>query len=228
MTTGTDVLDTRNDPYASYGAKVGTTGQFLSFKSGEFLFGHDATELPIGTRLVANMPALRVGWRRWFGAEVTEDLTEPLVSAGPMQRRDTLGDLDESKWETDDRGDPRDPWQLTNILELSDGEETYIYSTGSKGGIGAIGRLCKEYGKEYRLRPGMLPIIELGRDFYNHKKFGKTYFPEFKIVGWADENNPSLEGEGEEKIPFEPATESVASTKAAPAATNGGRRATRF
>jgi hypothetical protein len=205
MTDSRDLLDPRNDPYAAYGAKVGTTGQYLTFKQGEFLAGQNADELKLGTKLVANMPGLRIGWRRWFAAQVTDDLTEPLISGPVTQRRESLGDNNQDLWERDDRGEPRDPWQLTNILEFSDGDgNVYIYSTGSKGGIGAIGRLCKEYGNERRQRPGMLPIITLGRDFYTHPRFGKTYFPVFTIVGWTDENNPSVDGDSEgDDIPFD-------------------------
>jgi hypothetical protein len=199
------IATTGADPYSAYGAKVGTTGQFLSFKNGEYLYGQNADELKLGTKLIANMPGLRIGWRRWFGGQVTDDLTEPLIDAPPIRSRKDLGDNDQSEWEKDDRGEPRDPWQMTNILDLSDGRETYIYSTGSKGGIGAIGRLCAAYGKERRQRPGMLPIITLGRDFYNHTKFGKTYFPKFEIVGWTDEVSPSVDSDADDDVPFDPA-----------------------
>lgn len=213
MSDSREVLDPRSDPYASYGAKVGATGQYLSFDSGEFQYGQNKAELKLGSRLVANMPGLRVGWRRWYGGQVTDDLTELLAECRPMQRRNDLGDEDVALWEkpkatpNNPTPAPRDPWQITNILELmgEDGE-TYIFSTGSKGGIGAIGRLCTAYGKERRMRPGMLPIIELGRDSYMHKEYGKTYFPVFTIVGWTDEDAPSV-GEGtesEEEIPFDP------------------------
>jgi hypothetical protein len=213
----TAVAKTGVDPFASYGAKVGKTGQYLSFnRAGEFVFGQSQEELKAGARLVANMPGLRIGWRRWFANQVTDDLTEPLVESPQIAPRNTLGDMDQALWEKDNEGKPRDPWQLTNILDLSDGEQTYIYSTGSKGGINAIGRLCAAYGKERRMRPGMLPIITLGRDSYNHPIFKKMYVPEFKIVGWTDEENPSLDGVVE---PDEPP---------APTAPDNGKRATRF
>lgn len=214
MSDSRELLDTRNDPYAAYGAKVGTSGQYLSFKNGEYLFGQEGEELPLGTKLFANMPGLLVGWRRWFNAQITDDRTHLLTECRTIESRNELGDTDQALWEKpkptaqNPNPAPQDPWQFTNILELSSGEETYIFSSSSKGGIGAIGRLCKEYGKERRQRPGMLPIIELSRDFYNHKTYGKTYFPEFKIVGWTDEDRPSLEGE-EDEIPFDPPKQAV-------------------
>jgi hypothetical protein len=54
------------------------------------------------------------------------------------------------------------------------------------------------------MQPGMLPIIELQRDSYNHSIFGKTYVPDFKIVGWTDENAPSVDEPGaDEDIPVD-------------------------
>lgn len=224
--TRREIVSTGSDPFAAYGAKVGKTGQYLSFKNGEFLYGQTNEELPLDSRLIANMPGLRIGWRRWFDGQVTDDLTELLVDQVPMRPRTELGDNDPALWERDDTGKPRDPWQLTNVLELSDGEETYIYSTGSKGGIGAIGRLCTAYARERRQRPDMLPIIKLGRDFYNHAQYGKTYFPVFEIVGWTDAEDPSLDSDGDD-VPFEP-EKPAEKPKAAAVTEPAARRVTKF
>ena len=178
------------DPFSSYGAKVGQQGTFLTFKNGEFMFGQDGKELPLGTRLAANVAGLRLGWKRWFAGAVTDDFLELLIDQKPIAPRNTLGDMDSALWEIDTTTkQPRDPWQLTNELTLVDNEgETFIYATASKGGIGAIGRLCKAYGQQYRQRPGQVPIIELATDHYMHKEFGKTYFPVFNLVDWVDES----------------------------------------
>lgn len=211
----TAVATTGSDPYAAYGAKVGTQGTFLTFKNGEFLAGQDAKEIPIGTKMAANMAEFRIGWRRWFGDQLTDDLTERLIDQPAIAPRNTLGDNDQALWEKDAKtGVPRDPWQATSVLEMVDGEgESFLYATGSKGGIGALGRLCKEYGKLYRQRPGQVPIIELGRDSYMHKEFGKTYFPVFTIVDWVDEGamtigaaEPAEEEAPQPEPPPKPAT----------------------
>lgn len=182
--------NTGSDPFTSYAAKVTQqTGQFLTFKNGEYLYGQDAAELPLGTKLAANVAGLMIGWRRWFGGKVTDDLLDLLTEQKPLPTRSALGDNDPAMWEKDDRsGAPRDPWMFTNSLTLVDNEgETYIYSTGSKGGLNAIGQLCKAYGQEYRQRSGMVPIVELANDFYIHATYGKTYVPVFNLVGWTDE-----------------------------------------
>lgn len=195
-----DLMSTRNDPYAAHGARASQEGQFLSFSKGEYVYGQNKDELPIGTRLVANMPGLRIGWRFWSGGKVVNDRTELVSDGRPEERRADLGDLDTATWERDNEGVPRDPWVLTNILELADPEKglAFLYSTTSSGGRRAVGRLCTEYAREYRMRDGMLPIIELGRDSYMHKnrEYGKIYNPVLKIIGWTDESDPKVSDAG--------------------------------
>lgn len=224
---GSTAIATQNDNvYASYGAKVGQAGLFLSFKNGDFNYGQNGDCLPLGTRLAANMAGLRVGWKRWFGGQVTDDMLELLTDQRPVAPRNTLGDNDQALWERDEKTKvPRDPWQFTNELLLADGEgQQYVFATASKGGIGAIGRLCKDYGKLYRQKPGMVPIVELATDFYMHKEYGKTYFPIFNLVDWVAEDELSIPGaSAEEAVTAAPPAPVAAAPAAAPAS-----RKTRF
>jgi hypothetical protein len=183
-----------DDPYSAYAAKVvQQEGTFLSFKTGEWLYGKDGDSLSLGTKLIANLPGLKIGWLRWQNKQVTDDRMELLTTQTIRLRREELGDLDETLWDIDSAtGKPRDPWRFTNALQLStDDAEVYIYGTSSKGGLNAIGRLCQVYGREYRQRPNMLPIVELQKDFYMHQTYGKTYFPVFNVVGWTSSDNPT-------------------------------------
>ena len=197
---GTAVATTGGDPYSSYGAKVGLQGNFLTFKNGEFTYGQDAKTLPMGTRLAVNMPGLRIGWRRWFGGQLTDDLTELLNEQPRVQRREELGSDDPAMWEKDQDGKARDPWSLSNVIDFVDNDgERYIYASAAKGAINAIGKLCAEYGKLYRQRPGQVPIIELNCDSYIHPVYKKTFVPVFTpIVGWTSEDTLDLDsGTGE-------------------------------
>jgi hypothetical protein len=230
LTTQTDI-----DPYVAYGLKAGTAGgQYLSFKNGEFLYGQNASVLPLGTRLAANMAGLRVGWRKWRGGALEDDLTVPLAERRPVEARNALGDTDRSLWDRGTDGKERDPWQFTNILELADADgQTFIYSTGSKGGISAIAALSAEYGKQYRQKPGLTPIIILGNDYYIHPEYGKTYVPRFELVDWAapeaaaDDNDfPGLGEPGASPEPKPAPVKAPAST--APATPPAGKRVPRF
>jgi hypothetical protein len=184
-----DLTTIGRNPYESYAASLPQQGTFLKFNKGEYLAGQDSHEVPLGTRMVANMAGLQVGWVKWWDEKPAESRTTLLIDQKPLELRSALGDEDKDLWETDRDGKPRDPWQFTNTIDFVDEDgERFIFSTSSKGGIGAIGKLCREYGKLMRQNPGMVPIIELSRDHYIHKEYGKTYTPVFKIVGWADED----------------------------------------
>ena len=93
----------------------------------------------------------------------TEQRMGLVVEGFQPERRSDLGDHDKDRWEVDNEGTPRDPWQFTNYLILQDGEggEVYTFATASKGGLGAVGEVCKDYGKAMRQRPEQYPVIEI-------------------------------------------------------------------
>jgi hypothetical protein len=202
MTNALAPIDT-SDPYLAYAAKTVTQeGSFLSFKGGEWLFGQDGAMLALGTHLACNMEGLKIGWRRWWNKEITDDLLELLSDQKPVPMRNSLGDPDPGMWEVGTDAKPRDPWVFTNQLQLIDAEgNLYLYSTNSKGGLNAIGQLCKAYGQERRQRPGMIPIVELQNDFYMHREYGKTYVPKFELVGWTEANTLDMDGEAAAELP---------------------------
>jgi hypothetical protein len=60
--------------------------------------------------------------------------------------------------------------------------------------------LLKVYGQEYRQRPGMVPIVELGGDSYMHSNtlYGLIHTPVLTVVGWT--NADAIETEGEQPV----------------------------
>lgn len=179
------------DPYAAYGEKAAATKTFLKFQKGEYVYGQNDTELVAGTQLVANMAGLKAGWQKWQDKKPVQEIMELVASGKALPQRHELGDADQSVWEKDKDGKPQDPWQFTNVLGLKDAksEEEYTFSTSSRGGIGAIGTLCKEYGKLYRMKPGFLPVVELQVDSYKHTDYGKVFVPVLKLVEWVKEDD---------------------------------------
>lgn len=166
-------------------------GDLLKFSKGEYLAGQNGDEIEEGTELVAHMGELMVGWVRWEGGRPT-DMRMGRVVEGftPLPRRE-LGETDETEWETDEStGQPRDPWQLTNYLILKEpgGDRLFTFATSSKGGLSAIGALCRTYGKAARQRPNDFPIVALNVDSYRHsnKAYGKIFVPKLDVVGWLD------------------------------------------
>lgn len=177
------------DPYAAYGAAVASqAAPFLKFVKGVFQFGVDDEELPIGTKLIPNMEELKAGYIKWEDGEpVDENMC--CISEGTRPTRDDCGDLDKNGWPIDPNGVTSDPWQLTNILPMKEPEtgQEFVFTTGSHGGISAIGKLAGQYGRQRSDHKDQLPIIEIGTTSYRHKKYGEVHKPVFKLVNWASE-----------------------------------------
>ena len=135
------------------------------------------------------------------------------VAAGHPPKREELGDDDPSQWEVGDDGKPRDPWVAQWLLPMSpvdaEGDLT-VFATSSKGGINAIGLLCKVYGRSQR--NGLLPIVALKCASYKHPTYGKVLKPDLPIVGWhgaasppqAPSPSPSLSDGGGEVLDVAP------------------------
>lgn len=179
--------------FQSYGDQVSQKsiiGKLLKFSKGDFLCGENDDEVEEGTQFVANMDELMVGWIRWADMKPTDQIMGRVAEGYQPPKRHELGDDDKSRWETDEQGHERDPWQFSNylILKSVDGDELFTFTTSSRGGLNAIGELCKSYGKLMRQKPDEYPVIELGVGSYQHsnKAYGRIKFPTFKIVGWAD------------------------------------------
>jgi len=202
--------------FESYGDQVSTkflVGTLLKFNKGDWLTGDNDSEVEVGTRFVANMNQLMIGWIKWVDNRPDQQIMGALADNFQAPRRNTLGDEDEDEWELDTQGRPRDPWQFSNYLVLKEpGEDAseenlYTFATSSKGGIGAIGELCKKYGKEMRIRPDEYPIVEIGVHKYKHSnpEFGIIKTPTFTIVGWEKKSlfDPvaGSDDEGEDDAP---------------------------
>jgi hypothetical protein len=186
-----DTAPVNANAYLTYGLSGANDGKVLKFnKSGQWVAGLGDDQEPLGQdiRLVAQMEYLAIVWRKWQNsAPVDRKVTLVGTGAQPPQRHE-LGDQDEKFWERDEEGELRDPWQQTHELPLLDttGGEQYVYSTASRGGIGALSRLSVAYSRNFSRHPGMDPVVTLGASGYEHKikKFGYIHTPVIKIVDW--------------------------------------------
>jgi hypothetical protein len=164
-------------------------GELLKFSKGDWLVGQDNEEIPDGTQFVANMDQLLLGWIRWNDNKPTDHIMGKVLQAYQPPRRSELGDTDEHEWEVDDRGDPRDPWQLSYYLlmkGMSDGE-LFTFATGSGGGRKGVAILMRDYGKVLAQHPSEYPVVALAQSSYEHsnKSIGRVKEPRFDIVGWV-------------------------------------------
>lgn len=187
-----EIAKTEPDPYESYGnAQSGRIqGDLLKFsKFGEWLAGKDAVKVPHGTRLVAEMPTLQIGWVRWHEGKPETNQMGFLADGFRPPNRSDLGDTDRAMWSIDENGRPRDPWQFTNSLVLlsPDTQEVYTFQPTSRGGLQAIGELCRAYGKNRKTDPAALPVVALDMSSYKHpnKAYGEIRTPVLRLVDWV-------------------------------------------
>ena len=148
------------------------------------------------------MAELKAGLIKWKDGTPDDEVMVRIAEGKPIPQREDLGDNDSKAWETDPNGTPQDPWQFINTLPMKDpmtGQE-FIFTTGSDGGIKAVGKLCTAYGRQRHKQGDKLPIIEIGADSYRHKTYGDVPFPTFKIADWEAE--AALIAELDDEVPF--------------------------
>ena len=201
-----EVATLQPNPFESYANAMSTNrivGELLKFAKGDYFAGQQAREIPLGTKFVAIMDQLMIGWVKWRDAAPVEQIMGLLAQGYKPKRRSELDDNDPAQWETDDEtGDPQDPWQFTNYLILADPntKELYTFAASSRGALGAVGELCKERGKHMREKPDEDPVIKLGVGSYLHrnKAYGRIKFPILEVVDWVDKAPfvQALEGTG--------------------------------
>ena len=199
------------DPYAAYGRAVAADATpFLKFVKGEFQFGADNEPLALGTKLVPNMAELKAGFIKWQNSEPINEVTVRISDGEPVPRREDLDSQDESTWEMDSNGIAIDPWGIVNTLPFKSPEsgEEFVFTTGSKGGIGALGKLATAYGSHRQKHDGKMPIVQIGAGSYRHKTYGEVHYPVFRIVSWVSEadlmtgKSDETEEKLDDEIPF--------------------------
>jgi hypothetical protein len=195
-----------DNPWLEAAAEAGSEfGKLLKFNKGEWLIGEDTVSE--GTEFIAFIDEVARGWIKFEDGSVT-DRRIVKVAAGHPPKREELDDTDSSQWEIGDDGKPRDPWVFQWLLPMSPADaegDLTVFCTSSKGDIGAIGLLCKVYGRSQR--NGLLPIVALKTTSYKHPVYGKVLKPDLPIVGWhrtASSPAPQSPPNGElwEEIPY--------------------------
>jgi hypothetical protein len=173
-------------------ATTRTREPILKFVKGKYKVQDD--EVALGTEYLAHASQLAFSWIKFVGNEVVDRRQGRAADRFVPPEREELGDLDKSEWERDDRGNPKDPWTLQNLMPFENPEtgEVVIFTTSSIGGKIATERLAQEYAKRAK-RTGSraLPIIHLECAEMQTKSYGDVKRPHFEIVGWENETPSS-------------------------------------
>jgi hypothetical protein len=193
--TGRAIKEVEKDPFRAFAGRIVQTsiiGQLLKYSKGEWLAGKEAEEVPLGTKLVVNPFSLLTGWIKWVDNRPDQQVMGSVADFYQPPTRAELGDLDESTWEIDNRGDPRDPWQKASYMLLKKPgvryakETAFTFSTSSDGGMRMLADLCNSYADHRVEHDEEFPIVSLGTESYKHDDYGKIHKPQMAIVGWED------------------------------------------
>ena len=82
----------------------------LVFDRGRFRFGPEKDEVAKGTKMIAGMNLLQIGWIKWRDGEVVDERLGLLKDGHVPPNRSELGDTDPETWDNGRNGEPRDPW----------------------------------------------------------------------------------------------------------------------
>jgi hypothetical protein len=196
MTTELATVDSSN-PFLALASAMGGGGKsILKFSKGDWTAGQDAEDIPLGTKLAADVENAELGWMRWYDRKPVERRMVLVADGQRPPTRDSLGHDDKELWSLDNDGKPQDPWQETYevpVREL-DGERREFVMTGSSRGFrDAFFALMKAYGTDRRVNFGKSPIIELSGDKYKHPDASRGWIktPAMPIVDWFDPAAPA-------------------------------------
>jgi hypothetical protein len=164
-------------------------GDLLKFVKGDWLVGRDDEEFA-EKELVAIVPGLIHGWIRWQDGRPAGHAMGLLVEGFDPPDRAALGHQEESQWELDGKGEPRDPWRPSIYLPMVtvDGKRVFTFTTDSDGGRRrGVAPLCREYGHHIRQHPSEIPVVRLEQDSYLHpnRNIGRVKFPIFPADRWV-------------------------------------------
>ena len=174
-------------------------------KTGHWVFGADQTEIEDDSQWAINPFSFVHGFIAWGDGEV---LGEKMTSVSqPLPELDAAPPNAKKGWES----------QVGMSLKCISGEDKGMearYTTTSVGGKRAVQALAVAIATQVEKDQSKpVPIVELGKEHYTHKSYGRIYTPVFAIKEWVSMDVEADTAEAEEASAIE-----------APAATTRRRR----
>jgi hypothetical protein len=151
-------------------------------KTGHWVFGADQTEVDDESTWAVNPYSFVHGFIAWGDGEV---LAEKMASvAEPLPEVDAAPPGAKNGWQK----------QVGLSLKCLTGDDADLevrFATTSVGGVRAVQQLAVEIAAQVekdQTKP--VPVIQLKKDHYQHKSYGRIFTPVFEIQSWM-----SMDGE---------------------------------
>jgi len=177
-------------------ADVGPTGMVIikMDKAGHWVYGADQTLVEEGSLWAVNPFSFVHGYIAWGDGTVLAEkmvpVSEPLPDVGPAPEGAKRG------WEM----------QIGMTLACTSGEDEGLqarYTVTSVGGKRAVQSLALAIADQAEKNPAApVPLVELKKEHYQHKSYGRIYTPVFDIVDWKglDGNNADPADEQDDDV----------------------------
>jgi len=171
-------------------------------KTGHWVFGADQTEIEDDSTWAVNPFSFVHGYIAWGDGEV---LAEKMGSVSqPLPELEAAPPGAKKGWET----------QVGFSMKCLDGADKDMevrYTTTSVGGKKAVQALAVAIATQVEKDQSKpVPVVELGKEHYTHKSYGRIFTPIFKVLEWV-----GMDGEAQaEKAPAIEAPEAEAAAPA--------------
>jgi hypothetical protein len=179
------------DQYLDQVCPASVVGRMVRFsKDGRFVTHDDGAVIKEDIDFIALVDQTLIGWVKFHGEGEPPTRHMGLLFDGfVMPPRATLGDDDQSRWETGLDGKPADPWQhfMYAVLQRGDTAELYTYVTSSLTGRRCIGALLRHARRLQKTHPDYYPVIRLKVGGFQHRddRVGWVPVPVLNVVGRA-------------------------------------------
>lgn len=205
----TSLATSTDDYYAALAAEAegyrggGGGALFLKFNGndGYYSYGADDTDLPLQSQVAMNPRTLKRGWICWLGGQVKEEIMMSLEEGLPPAKH-LLPDY--GPYGKDDG------WSEQKTIEFKtiDGDGlTLLFQANNKSKMNALEALMKDFARQYKANPGMVPVVELDENEFETQPKNedgskgrkvRKHAPKFKLVGWMSEEELLSLSEGAE------------------------------
>jgi hypothetical protein len=175
--TADDLVKALNTMNSTIQSGMGGKPLLRLLKSGLFVFGPNNVEVQDGSHWAMNPASLQHGWACWDEGVLLGEQMVPFNTLLP--RRETLPDYGH-EWRQ----------QVSADLVCLNGEDKgveVLYKGTSLGQRNAFKELIVAIMQQVKIdATHFVPVITIEVDSYQHKKYGVTYTPDIKVVGWVD------------------------------------------
>jgi hypothetical protein len=188
---------------AQSAAPAGGTVILKMDRTGHWVFGADQDEVEPGSKWAVNPYSFVHGFIAWGDGQVLGEKMAPMTE--PLPEVDAAPPGASKGWEM----------QIGFSLKCISGEDAGMearYTATSVGGKRSVQELALAVAEQAdKDQSKIVAVVNLKRDSYSHKSYGKIFTPVFDVQEWVGMNGPEAEA-------------SEASDDAAPSQTTGRRR----